>query len=212
MNLESKNNEEYIRSNPIQPTDSTCHRQHTVLCGSHARHTHHPVHRLLMVVDTHLRMLCRGGLCPIQHIHTMKQCTKCGEIKDVSEFYLVKGKSGNRNVDSWCKVCRIKGSAKHRKVHPTGVYRDPHDGRLRIYERKHGGRKLYWTGDMLSILKRYYPNTSNIEIAEMIGVCSKLVAIKAKELGMSKSESYRKECCRKGAQLRMINNKRKKKI
>jgi hypothetical protein len=44
----------------------------------------------------------------------------------------------------------------------------------------------------------------------MIGVYSKLVAIKAKELGMSKSESYRNECCRKGAQIRMINNKRKK--
>lgn len=141
-----------------------------------------------------------------------KECTRCKEEKDVCDFYLIKSKSGNRIVDSWCKACRIRHSAINRKVHPTGVYRDPRDGRLRIYERKHAGRKLYWTGDMLSILKRYYPNTSNIEIAEMIGVCSKLVALKAKELGMSKSDSYRKECCRKGAQIRMINNKRKKRI
>lgn len=141
-----------------------------------------------------------------------KECTRCKEKKDVSDFYLIKSKSGNRIVDSWCKACRIKNSAINRKVHPTGVYRDPRDGRLKIYEQKHAGRKLYWTGDMLSIMRRYFPNTSNIEVAEMIGVSSKLVAKKAKELGLTKTEAYRKEYCKRGAQMRMMYNKRKEKI
>ena len=141
-----------------------------------------------------------------------KRCAKCGEIKDASDFYIIKGKTGNRLVDSWCKACRINYNISYRKKHPTGVYHDPYDGRLRVYEGKHAGRKVYWTGNMLSILRRYYPNTSNVEVAEMIGVSSRLVSKKANELGLSKSETYRKEYCRRGAQLRAINDKRKKRI
>lgn len=136
-----------------------------------------------------------------------KQCTKCGEVKNTGDFYLVKNRHGNRVVDSWCKECRIKGSARHRKVHPAGIYQDPHDGRLRVYEGKRSGRKVYWNDNMLSVVKKYYPNTSNVEVAEMIGVSAKLVSAKAKELGLSKAKTYITEYCKRGALLRAINNR-----
>ena len=46
----------------MQPTDSARPCQCAILCGSRARHAHHPVHRIFMVVDTHLRMLYRGDI------------------------------------------------------------------------------------------------------------------------------------------------------
>lgn len=61
------------------------------------------------------------------------------------------------------------------------------------------GRKktIYWTGNMLSDLKRYFPTTKNAELAEMIGVSQRTLIRKARELGISKDEQWQKEQSRK---------------
>lgn len=49
---------------------------------------------------------------------------------------------------------------------------------------------IYWTGNMLSLLKRHFPNTRNAELVELIGVSERSIARKAKQLGLEKSKSF----------------------
>jgi len=44
-----------------------------------------------------------------------KKCSKCGQVKDLSEFYLRKGKSGNILRSSICKYCNSKNCANYRE-------------------------------------------------------------------------------------------------
>jgi hypothetical protein len=45
---------------------------------------------------------------------------------------------------------------------------------------------------MLSLLERYYPTTKNEEVAEIIGVSSRTLIRKARELGLSKDPDWLK--------------------
>lgn len=128
-----------------------------------------------------------------------KRCIHCGKEKPLTEFYasrkLKRDRSGHYLChDSLCKECR-KAHNKSVKLAKSkiGVFRNPIDGRLYIHNGTQGGKKLYWTGDMLSIMHRYYPCTPDTEIAEMIGVSSRAVYLKAKELGLTKSKQYQYE-------------------
>lgn len=60
----------------------------------------------------------------------------------------------------------------------------------RLYVSKRGFYGIYWTPNMISILKRYYPNSPNREVCEMLGVSERTMSRKAKELGLSKSKEY----------------------
>lgn len=125
-----------------------------------------------------------------------KRCSRCGKEKPLEEFYASRKLKRDRSGyylyhDSLCKECRKahNGAVKQSKK-KIGVFRDPTDGRLYVHNGKHGCRKLYWTGDMLSILRRYYPCTPDTEVAEMIGVSYRTVCRKAKDLGLTKSRQY----------------------
>lgn len=128
-----------------------------------------------------------------------KRCSRCGKEKPLAEFYASRKLKRDRSGyylchDSLCKECRKahNGAVKQSKK-KIGVFRDPTDGRLYVHNGKHGCRKLYWTGDMLSILRRYYPCTPDTEVAEMIGVSYRTVCRKAKDLGLTKSRQYQTE-------------------
>lgn len=129
----------------------------------------------------------------------IKRCSRCGKEKSLAEFYASRKLKRDRSGyylchDSLCKECRkAHNSTVKQTKKKIGVFRDPTDGRLYVHNGKHGCRKLYWTGDMLSILRRYYPCTSDTEVAEMIGVSYRTVCLKAKELGLRKSKQYQTE-------------------
>lgn len=41
------------------------------------------------------------GLEPVEY----KKCTKCGKVKPIKDFYIIRKKSGKKIVESWCKTC-----------------------------------------------------------------------------------------------------------
>ena len=117
-----------------------------------------------------------------------KICTKCGKVLPLSEYYLSKGK-----YHAECKEClkarmkKLRAERKYRKdpVKPRTVMRD---GRWMVTTR--GGHRILWTEGMLSVLRKYYPNTPSKEVAEMIGVNVVTLTTKAKELGLRKDKDY----------------------
>ena len=185
-----------------------------------------------------------------------KRCSKCGEEKPLDEFYKFEGLRSHQKVDSYCKQCRQKQSAKararrraklraereaakalipegykvcytckqllpyssfslyksskdghrgscrkciseytkSRRVKKSGIFRGD-DGRLYQYNGK-SRAGFYWTPDMISVLKRYYPTNPTSEVAEMLGMNADTVYRKARELGIGKSISYLSQCSR----------------
>ena len=60
-----------------------------------------------------------------------------------------------------------------------------------LLQRSKGGHPyIFWNGNMISELKRYYPNTSNRDMVELLGVSERTIVRKARELGLEKSEEY----------------------
>lgn len=87
-----------------------------------------------------------------------------------------------------CKEChRKQKKALYDKRHPQIYMGD--DGKL--LKRSQGGHPyIFWNGNMISDLKRYYPNTSNQELVELFGVSERTISRKARELGLKKSQEY----------------------
>ena len=116
-----------------------------------------------------------------------KVCTKCGRKLWLRDFY--KDKYGKRY--GMCKDCKRRQSKEiyeQKRKRPDGVFYDKKERRL--MEHRGLSKRIYWTGDMISLLKRHFHNTKNEELAEMIGVSLRTLAKKANEFGLVKSEAY----------------------
>lgn len=116
-----------------------------------------------------------------------KICPHCGRKLWMREFYPLK--NGTRN--SWCHECVLaykrEQYLKHRKV-PDGIFM--HRSLDRVVEHKGYSTRIFWNGNMLSIMRRYYHNTINRELAEMLGVSERSVTRKARELGLEKDKDF----------------------
>ena len=69
---------------------------------------------------------------------------------------------------------------------PDGVFYDAKRGRL--MEHRGYAKSIYWSKDMLDLLKREYPTTFNYEMAELLAMSQRTMQRKAKELGLKKDE------------------------
>ena len=86
-----------------------------------------------------------------------------------------------------CKECHRKQKKEsYDKYHPQVYMGD--NGML--LKRSQGHPCIFWSGNMLSELKRYYPNTSNRDMVDLLGVSERTIVRKARELGLEKSEEY----------------------
>ena len=70
----------------------------------------------------------------------------------------------------------------------------------RLVEHKGYSTRIFWNGNMLSIMRRHYHNTLNRELAEMLGVSERSVTRKAREMGLEKDKGFvaslsRNICC-----------------
>lgn len=135
-----------------------------------------------------------------------KVCPRCKRKLWLRDFYFSRTTG---RPHSYCKEC----SNEYRRSTPSYVSRLKPDGIFytdngQKVQKKGYSRKIYWDGNMLSILRRYFPNTRNEEVAEMLGVSPRTVVRKARELGIDKDPDFCKEMSRQASLLAYAENRR----
>lgn len=122
----------------------------------------------------------------------MKVCSICKQEKPLEEFYRHSSTKDGRT--SYCSCCgrKLKREEyeRNRKV-PDGIK----IGKDGIKTIKNGwSTRIYWDGNMLSIMKRYFPKTLNEEILELLGgqVSMRTMLRKAREMGLQKDPDWLK--------------------
>ena len=136
--------------------------------------------------------------------HRKKICPHCGRKLWLNEFYPLK--KGGRS--SWCHDCVLKYKREYyqkklKVVDGTFMHRKLH----RIVEHKGYSTRIFWNGNMLSIMQRHYHNTINRELAEMLGVSERSVTRKARELGLEKDKEFISSTSKKNLLLAHIKGK-----
>ena len=117
-----------------------------------------------------------------------RQCSVCGEVKPLSEFYTYKYK-GRKYTRGFCNACDLrKRRERYREKHPGGLTYDRDTGKLWL--RKGRGRSLVWTSQMLSDMRRLFPTTRNDELAGVLGLAVRTVVRKAREMGLDKDKEW----------------------
>ena len=115
-----------------------------------------------------------------------KVCSVCGERKYKREFYRQKS-----SKDGYMSMCRERHKARLRNLYsrtrkvPDGIKFDRKTGRKVMHEGY--SSRIYWDGNMISMLKRHFATTLNYELAELIGVSVRTMLRKARELGLEKN-------------------------
>ena len=64
------------------------------------------------------------------------------------------------------------------------------DGTKRWVRMRGKNVSIYWTPNMISDLKRYFPTTSNAELVEIFGVSLRSIGRQAQKLGLVKDKEY----------------------
>lgn len=117
-----------------------------------------------------------------------RQCSVCGEVKPLGDFYTYKYK-GRTYTRGLCNACDLrKRRERYREKHPRGLTYDRDTGKLWL--RKGRGRSLVWTAQMLSDLRRLFARTKNDELAGILGVGVRTMVRKARELGLEKDKEW----------------------
>lgn len=109
-------------------------------------------------------------------------CALCNQGLPIEAFYPSEFR-GNRKPR--CKECR-KAMKKSRSKLKGDIVKI---GDM-LYISKQGFFGIYWTPNMLSILKRHYPSSPNSDVCEMLGVSERTMIRKAREIGLEKSDDY----------------------
>ena len=109
-------------------------------------------------------------------------CCICGQDLPEESFYPSEFR-GHRKAR--CKECHKERKRKLSKLNEGVVQRG-----TRLVIRKDGISRIYWNGNMISELKRYYPTTKNAELADYFGVSQRTINRKAAELGLTKSKQF----------------------
>lgn len=110
------------------------------------------------------------------------KCTICKQELPDSAFY--------PSEKSRCKEChKRKKRESYDKTHPKIFMNDKGQWSIRQGRRA----AIYWTGNMLSDLKRNYPTTKNKELSEILGVSVRTLIRKARELGLEKDKEWSRE-------------------
>ena len=134
-----------------------------------------------------------------------KVCPQCGRNLWLRDFWKLKNGTRYRI----CKECGRKEKndeyARNRKK-PDGVFYDAKQGR--VMEHHGESKRIYWTGDMLSILRRYFADTKTEEVSGMLGVSHRTVIRKARELDLEKSPSFLRRVWDENRLLAHVSNRK----
>ena len=124
-----------------------------------------------------------------------KKCPKCGRELPSNAFGL---RANGRQLRAYCRECyNMLGRTKYfspKAKHENGEVFRKEDGKLWEYTGAHW--RTHWSQRMLSDLRRYYSEMTNMELASMLGVPYGTLNRKARELGLRKSNAYRRRISR----------------
>lgn len=126
-------------------------------------------------------------------------CCICGQDLPEESFYPSEFR-GHRKAR--CKECHKERKRRLNKLNEGVVQRG-----TRLVIRKDGISRIYWNGNMISELKRYYPTTKNAELADYFGVSQRTINRKAAELGLTKSKQFIADVSKDNGYLARIKQK-----
>lgn len=116
-----------------------------------------------------------------------RTCSRCGRKLWLREFRLMK--NGYRS--SWCHDCTVaykkeKYNQKNKK--PDGTFFS--DRWQRVVVKTGHATRFHWSENSIAMLRRFFPITSNKEMAGMLGVSARTVERMACKLGLRKDKEY----------------------
>ena len=109
-------------------------------------------------------------------------CCICGQDLPEESFYPSEFR-GHRKAR--CKECHKERKRRLNKLNEGVIQKG-----TRLVIRKDGISRIYWNGNMISEMRRYYPTTKNAELADYFGVSQRTINRKAAELGLTKSKQF----------------------
>ena len=124
-----------------------------------------------------------------------KVCCHCKRKLYRRNFY--KSSNTSDGLSHRCKecekACQREQYIKHHKI-PDGITRDPSTGLLMNH--RGASRKIFWSSNMISILKRYFPTTKNDEMPDLFfpRISKRTIIRKARELGLEKDPEWLRGC------------------
>lgn len=102
-------------------------------------------------------------------------------------------------------------SAKNRRYYerrfkkPDGIFLDQRTGR--VWEHRGYSKHIYWSRQMLDDLRSMYPTTFNYDLAHILGVSSRTMIRKARELGLEKDREWLRGVYRENVRVACCLNK-----
>lgn len=136
----------------------------------------------------------------------MKVCPKCKELKSDTMFY----RASTGYLAAYCRECenqRKRTAYKRSRKLKDGI-KIREDGVKVIH--KGNSTKIYWDGNMLSIMKLHFPDSSNEEMFELLGglVSIRTIRRKAKEMGLEKTPEWLQRANRDNLTLARVEAKK----
>ena len=119
----------------------------------------------------------------------LQYCSVCGQYKPISQFY-TRGAKRNFKPASYCKQCVSK---YHKKLKGTlnGCKPRIEEVNGTRYYIKGCTRKIFINPNDESYLKKNYPNTTNQELADELGISKRKVERMANLNGWHKSNEFK---------------------
>jgi hypothetical protein len=128
------------------------------------------------------------------------KCCICNQDLPEEAFYPSELR-GHRKAR--CKECHKARKRRLNKLSEGIVQRGTH-----LIIRKDGISRIYWSGNMLSELRRYYPTTKNAELADYFGVSQRTINRKAAELGLTKSKQFIADVSKENGYYALVKQKK----
>lgn len=99
-------------------------------------------------------------------------------------------------ADKSCMTQEEKRAKWREYYHKTHPRKEPrtfyHQGLQRIVVHDHHSTRIFWSRQMLDLLRQHFPTTINEELAGIIGVSLRTMVRKARELGLQKDPQWLK--------------------
>lgn len=108
-----------------------------------------------------------------------KTCPRCGQNLPFADFRHLK-RDGTYHKTGVCNGCRLEHERQRR---------------VKMWEKKNPGKTYTprqftkWSEEQVQLLCEFYPYKQNAELSERLGIPTKIIAYKAKALGLRKTRA-----------------------